>query len=331
MYGFFKCPVCKEATSLPKCKCGYEVPYNQGIYQLTNDPYMVKDSNADVKYIGYEDIGEAYSGGKIFNLLCKDNRYKTISDLIGDGILLDLACGDGLYTVPLIMEGTNVISMDISDKMLSLLYKRADINGVDKTKLTICRANALDIPLTDSSVDAVLANSMLHLISKPELVIYEIYRVLKKNGKYITMQDKPSGSSVNENNLTEDETFENTKYNEFVGLIYRRYFEILKNYNIYATKYSWKFDREKICDDLFSGKETYTIPIDNKITDKLSDSFIYRLCGKGYSDQSDVPWEIHTAVFETVMSEFVDKFGDRALDTVYTGYENDCEVTVYIK
>jgi hypothetical protein len=82
---------------------------------------------------------------------------------------------------------------------------------------------------------------------------------------------------------------------------------------------------------LFTGKEIYTIPIDNKLTGKLSDSFIYRMGGKGFSDQSGVPSDLHKKVFADVMSEFSKKYGDDALNTVYSGYENDVEITVYIK
>jgi len=53
--------------------------------------------------------------------------------------------------------------------------------------------------------------------------------------------------------------------------------------------------------------------------------------GKGYSDQSDVPLDIHKSVFDRVMIEFTEKYGEGALNTVYTGFEDDVEITVYKK
>ncbi|MCL2159680.1 MAG: class I SAM-dependent methyltransferase [Oscillospiraceae bacterium] len=333
MNNIFKCPKCKKAFSLPSCDCGYTASCNNKIYQLTSDPYMVKDDSADVKYIGYEDIGEAYSGGAAFAAMTVDEKFSRIAKIIGDGILLDLACGDGLYTVPLLRCGVKIIAMDISDKMLSLLYKRAKNANADISSLIVCRANALDIPLADGSVDSVIANSMLHLISKPEIVVNEIYRVLKKGGNYITFEDKPTTSEINKNKiLSEEEQAENKRHEEMAGFVHHRYFQILKDeYNILGTRYSWGFDREKVCDDLFGSKEAISIPINNKMQYTFKDSFLCRMGGKGYSDQSDVPLDIHKIVFERTMVEFTEKYGDSALNTVYTGFENDVEVTVYKK
>ena len=333
MCNIFKCPKCNHAMSLPSCRsCNYTVAHNKGVYQLTDDPYMMKDDSAKIKYIGYEDIGESYSGDSLFKKTNIDEKYMKIRDIIGDGLLLDLACGDGIYSVPLIKLGVKVISMDISDKMLSLLYKRAKIEEVDTSNLLVCRANALNIPLIDNSVDAVIASGVLHLISKPEVVVKEIYRVLKKGGKYIAFQDKPNAKYVNENGLTEEEKAENRKYFELLNFVHKRYFEIVKNkYNISSTRYSWAFDREKVCDQFFDNKQIYTISANLKVSDTFKNLFLNRMNGKGFSDQSDVPENIHKEVFHKVMSEFTDKFGASAVDTVFTGYKNDIEISVYSK
>ena len=58
MQTIFRCPTCLSPMSLPSCSCGHTVSSSGRVYQLTNDPYMVKDDAADVKYIGYEDINE---------------------------------------------------------------------------------------------------------------------------------------------------------------------------------------------------------------------------------------------------------------------------------
>lgn len=332
MYDIFKCPNCSQPMSLPSCSCHYSAAYHKGIYQLTDDPYMVKDDSAEVKYIGYEDIGESYSGDSLFKKISIDEKYTKIRDIIGGGIMLDLACGDGLYTVPLIKLGVKVISMDISDKMLSLLYKRAETEEVNLSDLLVCRANALDIPLIDGSVDAVIADSVLHLISKPEKVVGEICRVLKKGGKYIAFQEKPNGKYVNENGLTEEEKSENKKYNALLNFVHNRYFQILANeYSIKETRYSWNFDREKICGEVFDNKEVYIISVNGKIADTFKNLFLSRMGSKGFSDQSDVPQEIHKEVFHKVMIEFIGRFGDNAADTVFTGYKNNIEMSVYAK
>lgn len=333
MYNIFKCPECGKAMALPSCSCGYTAPYNHGVYQLTDDPYMRKDDSAEVKYIGYEDIGEAYSSGDAFILTSDDEKHNRVAEIIGDGIFLDLACGDGLDTVPLLKRGVHIISMDISDKMLSLLYRRAKNATVDVSALTVCRANALDIPLIDNSVDAAMANSMLHLISKPEIIIHEIFRVLKKGGKYISLADSPSTEITSgRHSLSDEEKADNEKHKSMISFFHSRYFQILRDeYSIFATRYSWKFDRKNLCDELFESKETFIIPMSDKIQYTFNNTFLRRMQGKGYSDQSDVPLDIHKSVFDRVMTEFTEKYGKNAVNTVYTGYQNDVEITVYIK
>ena len=331
----FKCPKCGRAMPLPNCSCGYIAEYKYGIYQMTDAPYIVKDDSADVKYIGYEDIGEYYSGKSLYEKINIDETHKKVAEIIGDGILLDLACGDGGFTIPLVSQNISVISMDISDKMLNLLYKRAEIAEIEPSRFTVCRANALDIPLADNSVDAVIANSMLHLISKPEIVVKEIHRVLKKGGKFITFEDKPHGNNTDVSDFTEEEKAENNKISGFIGFIHGRYFEILKNeYNIYGTRYSWQFDREKVCSEIFSDKKIYNIDKKiNKMKYKFKDGFVYRMGGKGFSDQSDVPSDIHKIVFERVMAEFILKYGEESLDTVATDHDwiDKTDIIVYIK
>ena len=333
MYGFFKCASCGGPMPLPACHCGYVVPFACGVYQLTDAPYIVNDDSAEVKYIGYEDIGEAYSGGAAFVLASEEEKHNRIAEIIGNGTLLDLGCGDGLFTVPLLKRGVNVIAMDISDKMLALLYKRANNAGVDTSNLVACRANALAVPLIDNSLDAVIANSMLHLISRPERVVSEIHRVLKKGGKFISLEDKPTTSKISDrNSLTPQEAAENTRHEEMVGYIHRRYFGILKaEYDIHGTRHSWKFDKDSVCGGLFAEKDKFIMPLNKKIQYTLGDTFILRMRDKGYSDQSDVPRDIHENVFARVMAEFIEKYGDNAPQTTNTGYENDVEITVYTK
>ena len=188
----FLCSNCKAIIELPRCsECGNEYELKKGVWQLSDMPDMVVDGEDD-KYIGYEHIGENYSGNRKYVIEDKDFAVaKEIAHLTGDGIFLDLACGDGCFTVPVASLGTKVIAGDISNTMLKVLKQKAEENKVSLQNVTLCRMNALEIPLADESVDTVVANSVLHLISNPEKVIGEICRVLKKGGCFICIDDAP--------------------------------------------------------------------------------------------------------------------------------------------
>ena len=117
-----------------------------------------------------------------------------------------------------------------------------------------------------------------------------------------------------------------------VGYVHDRYFQVLKEeYGISGTRYSWSFCRESICDELSEGKETFLIPLSKKISNVFKDTFLYRMGKKGFSDQSDVPQDIHTKVFDRVIIDYKGKYGDSALNTVFTDYESVSEIIVYIK
>lgn len=319
----FLCPKCKNRMTLPTCSCGYTVRRQNMIWQMTDMPDIVTDGEGD-RYIGYEHIGESYSGERKYLIEEPDILFaKEVSQITGDGILLDLACGDGCLTVPCAADGTEIIAGDISNNMLSILQKKAAHNKISLEKVTLCRMNALDIPLDSESVRTVVANSMLHLISNPQKVIREIYRVLQKDGSFLCREDRPDKSRYG--------MFDNTGYNQLVNTLDCEYWKRLKPYGITPTKYSWKFNREEFCDGLFADKTEKIIKRGNLYETALKDGFLPRFCSRGFSAQVNVPQKLHDDVIAELLAEFRDRFGDDFADTCFKGVEDDMVITVYTK
>lgn len=300
----FKCLECNSSTQLPICKsCGYEFNTENGIFNLTNDPNMNLDDNGD-NYIGYDDIGRYYSGRLWYEITTEaEVRGRAVADIVGSDLLLDLACGDGQITVPAAKYGCSIIAGDISANMLCLLIKKAEYNNIDLSNVILCKMNALDIPLKDNSIDYVLANSMLHLVSNPKKVLTEIKRVLKKGGSFISLEDTPG-------NYTSNNADTNDKYFEIANEFYNRYWEVLKSKRIVPRKYNWNIDKLKICNEIFSKETVITIDDSYVLIDSLKNNMLYRVSGRGFSDQADVPDEIHEQVYKQVMNEFINKYGE---------------------
>ncbi len=319
----FICPKCKSTMTPPQCSCGYHVEQIGRVWQLTDMPDLVTGGNGD-KYIGYEHIGYAYSGKRKYVMEDTDILFaKEISKLTCDGIFLDLACGDGCFTVPCAAEGTRIIAGDISNKMLSILMEKAKYNHIDPDNVTLCRMNALDIPLSDECVDTVVANSVLHLISNPQKVIGEIYRVLKKGGVYICMDDAPGKETPS--------PFDNTLYLKIMNSMYCAYWEKLKKHGVYPKKYNWKFDRNAFCDTVFARKTEKLIKRDGYYENTLQDVFLPRFFGRGFSDQVDVPQELHDQITSELLREFEAQYGDDFAYTSFKGLEQDILITLYHK
>ena len=121
----FLCPNCKAKLMFPKCpSCDFEARQINGIWQMSSAPDINTEGEGD-KYIGYEHIGESYSGNRKYLMEERDCIFaKEISRITGEGIFLDLACGDGCFTVPCAANGTRIIAGDISNTMLGILQKK---------------------------------------------------------------------------------------------------------------------------------------------------------------------------------------------------------------
>lgn len=319
----FICPNCKN--KIP-CNCEYKIEYRNNIVQLTDLPDIQIDTTEDY-YIGYEHIGKYYMGFEsVAKISEKDisiaNRIKS---LVNNGVLLDLGCGDGLYAIPILSLGVKVIGGDISNGMMCILKEKVKLLMLDISNLTLCRMNAYDIPLCDNSVDAVIANSMLHLNSNPEKIISEIHRVLKVDGLYICFDDAPGKTQ------SYDKSFDNSLYSERLGEMHGRYFKYLNDMGIYPVRYSWSFDRNAICRNLFSQVREEVIELPHiKISLPFS-VFYNRMKGRGFSDQVAVPDDIHKTVFDKVDMEMRRIYGADYIDIDFLSYQVDVLMTIFIK
>lgn len=326
------CPKCNnelEVTAIVQCKCGYMIPTVNNIIQLTDLPDIVLDSDGD-NYIGYEHIGAFYSNYNVnFELSTEDIIKanfieKEIHKNKNEGTLLDIGCGDGLYTIPLLSVGVNVIAGDISNKMMGILYEKALNLGIDTAKLKLCRMNALCIPLMDECIDGVIANSMLHLNSNPQKIVNEISRVLKKGGKYFCFEDHPGTSNVNEQ-------FDNDEYIKRVNAFHHIYWSVLSKNGIKGTRYSWNFDRDMMCSNLFTTKKQVIITLPHKEIYSPLSVWINRMSVKGFSNESAVPDDLHKIAFEKAVSEMKTLYGVDYDSIFHKGLQNDVSMTVYIK
>lgn len=303
----FKCLKCAGVTALPRCEhCGHVFDIVNGIYQLTEDPNANLDDDKGTKYLGYDRIG-AYYGGRSW-MECNPASMviaKTVAELIDRGVLLDLGCGHGFFAVPAVLHGCTVIAGDISNVMLGLLLDKAAANQANPSKIIPCRLNALSIPLADNCVDGAMANSVLHLISEPMVVISELHRVLKPGGKLMLVVNSPGLPAEVQAELEEL----NRGYIALVNAFHNRYWELLRQAGVGATRYSWKFDQYAACAGVFGSHTRIDIEFAERSVTSMSDGFLYRMGGQGFSDQQGVPDDLHDEAFAQVVKEFTEVYG----------------------
>ncbi len=93
------------------------------------------------------------------------------------GQVLDLGCADGIFS----HKHKNVVGLDILESRYVNFYKLHDGNFL----IPLIRGDMHRLPLKKSSFDCVLINHTLEHTNKPDMVIKEVKRILKTNGKII--------------------------------------------------------------------------------------------------------------------------------------------------
>jgi len=97
-------------------------------------------------------------------------------------IILELGCGTGLLTREIAKTRNKIYAIDISNNLLFKAKKRIHSKNV-KFKLE----DAHQTTFKDSYFDYIVGNSILHHLDV-DLVIEEIYRLLKKAGEFIFIE-----------------------------------------------------------------------------------------------------------------------------------------------
>ena len=102
-----------------------------------------------------------------------------------DQFLLDMGCGEGRHSIGALLEtSANVVGLDLSINDLNIAKSRlSDFDTENlETHCTFSVGNITDIPLEDSSLDAVICSEVLEHVESPEESIIEMIRVLKPGG-----------------------------------------------------------------------------------------------------------------------------------------------------
>ncbi len=101
-------------------------------------------------------------------------------------VCVDLGSGRGtdvLRMAELVGETGFVYGIDISDGMLGKARRNAEKFGVTNVSYVNCELEKLDLP--DKLADLVISNCTLNHAADKQAVWNEIYRILKKGGRFV--------------------------------------------------------------------------------------------------------------------------------------------------
>jgi len=130
------------------------------------------------------------------------DKLCTISNLNKDSKVLDLACGTGTTSFHIHQKYLcGITGIDISEDLINIANEElAQTRFQDKVRFEV--ADALNLSFPDNSFDVIIAQAFFILIDDKEKAISEIYRVLKPDGYFGSLElswfNKPPQVAYNE-------------------------------------------------------------------------------------------------------------------------------------
>jgi len=148
---------------------------------------MAKPRVADLDHgIRGEGIVKTYDSSlrhlKDIGILQANSILKSRIDL---GCVLEIGPGPGYVGLDWLekTEDTTLKGLDISEEMVALATKNAKDHGL-ASRAEYLVGDASNIPFRDGYFDSVFSTDSLHEWDSPEVIFDEIYRVLRRGGKY---------------------------------------------------------------------------------------------------------------------------------------------------
>lgn len=104
--------------------------------------------------------------------------------LLPDMEVLEFGCGTGSTAIAHAPYVKHIQAIDISPKMIEIARGKVDADNVKNVAFEV--ATIEDFSAPDESFDAVMGNSILHLLEDKEAAIAKVHRLLKPGGAFVT-------------------------------------------------------------------------------------------------------------------------------------------------
>ena len=124
-----------------------------------------------------------------------ENPRRLLAPYVREGMqVLDIGCAMGFFSLPLAeMVGSTgrVICVDVQDRMLSVLEKRARKAGFcERIKTRACPEQTLALDDLREQIDFALASAVVHEIPHPRRFFSELCAVIKPAGLLLVREPK---------------------------------------------------------------------------------------------------------------------------------------------
>jgi ubiquinone/menaquinone biosynthesis C-methylase UbiE len=124
---------------------------------------------------------ETFSASAAITDAALTQRFVTALGEAAQGSVLDVACGPGILSAAIAPSAREVVAFDLTPEML----KKAAQRCAGLSNVAFREGNAAELPFADASFDAVVTRLSVHHFDRPGRVISEIFRVLRRGGKFV--------------------------------------------------------------------------------------------------------------------------------------------------
>jgi len=105
--------------------------------------------------------------------------------------IIEMGCGTGRYTIPLLKKGFNLYGIDFSKESLKILRNDSQKNDLNGSLKGLIVATGNEIPIRKDSFDAAICVHVLHHVPYIKKVIIEMTKVVRKGGVVACLEPNP--------------------------------------------------------------------------------------------------------------------------------------------
>lgn len=125
-------------------------------------------------------------------------RFRAALSGVGQGNLLDVACGPGVVTAAIAPGAASVIAFDATEQMLEKAKSRCARAGLLNVDFEC--GDAENMPFEDAQFDGVVTRLAVHHFADPQRALNEAFRVLRRGGTAVVV-DVVSSEDADESDL----------------------------------------------------------------------------------------------------------------------------------
>ena len=126
---------------------------------------------------------EWYLKGYAANIRIRSETVTSVCGSFKNSDILDIGCGDGSISLPLLKDANRITFLDLSEAMLTAVAGR--INSIQQASVKFIVGDFMAMPMPTSAFDLVICVGVLAYVSDISAFLSKIFSILRPGGTLI--------------------------------------------------------------------------------------------------------------------------------------------------